>query len=160
MTTEEYERAGVLSRIGWMLDHGHDSSYFDKQFGAGTPRMSYATSIALWRAGVKAHQAGASALSPTYDGKVPVGAIPGYYSGRTGYKYTVLVEWLDPPTGELKYTTQIYQETRQMTRAALSAAARQSPPQKRVQTLGGKLYEADQEPWVLAGIEVQTLERW
>lgn len=154
------ERAGYLPSLANSAAHGGD--WYDLQRIVGAPLTGETTAIYLnlSNAVTKARQAGAMATDPAYDGSVPVGAIPGYVTGRTAFKYSYFASFTNPAGGPDQVRTYSIISSYQLLEADLQAdaerqASRIPPPA----SLVGR-YHLPDEPQAVTRIEVYSLERW
>lgn len=160
MSVESRIRSGLLSRAAWYLAHGYDYQYFFDSFGALGPGESAQTMRNVWEQGRRAYNAGMEAGNYFLAGNVASADIPGYYSGRTGYRYVVIYTYRDPSgdthpgvthtiTSATQWTLEQLEEEGRELAPALANLARRTPP------LPGDEVRAE-----LESTNVISLERW
>lgn len=160
MSVLSRERAGILARVGWYIEHGYTPSDFAASFGTLGPGENYVTINALWREGQKAYIA-AQAINAAGLGGLPgVSGIPGSAPGRSQYRYTTYTHWTDPSTGETRTKTLQTVSPYQLGLADLQAQALDNPPDPMVTGRSAHYAARNVGNWELQTVEVITVERW
>lgn len=159
MSLQSVERAGILSYMANLVAHGGSKADTIARAALAYPGENPAVYELAWRDSNLAGIAGGwvNGLGPGQ--KLPAADIPGYYPGRTGFKYSILATYTDTASGDTVVKTMIVSTPTQYDYQTLyGVVANGAPPPG----IGGGITNKPGgygPTLILSSIDVYSLER-